>query len=272
MNSKQGMYYIVPALLFVLIIFGIPMIVILYSSVTYNDSLTFVGFKKIFSSPAVWWSLYNTLEISFVASILAGIAGYLVAFHIASKPPRQRAFYMAIVLIPFWTSILVKSFAFTIILGYAGLVNGVLRAVDESLVIQLLYNRIGVYIGMVNFLIPFVVFPVLSNLVGQDKNIVRAAELMGASPWQTFLKVTLPASRPAIAAAFLITMILSLGMLITPALLGGRRDVMIAQMIDFYTREVLDWQSSSILALTLLVPTLLMIRTLFRIRAGSSLL
>ena len=104
-----------------------------------------------------------------------------------------------------------------------------------------MFNRIGVIIGMSNFLLPFTVFPILANLLAQNRSLHRVAEIMGAGPFRIFLRITLPLALPGVLAGVLMAMTLSMGMYITPALLGGRKDLMMANLVDIYTRQTLDW-------------------------------
>jgi len=106
---------------------------------------------------------------------------------------------------------------------------------------------------MVHFLIPFTVFPILNNLLNQPPELQRAALVMGAKRRQLFFKVTLPLSLPAVAAAAIMSAVLSIGVFVTPALLGGRRDMLVANLIDYYTREVLDWNVAAALSVLLLI-------------------
>jgi putative spermidine/putrescine transport system permease protein/mannopine transport system permease protein len=160
---------------------------------------------------------------------------------------------MVLVLVPFWTSILVKSYAFTILLGRDGIVNQLLSALFQTHIqLPLLFNRFGVMVGMTNYLIPFIVFPVLASLLAIDKSLYRASEIMGAKPPRIFFRITLPLSMPGVAAAALSTTVMSMGFFVIPALLGGRKDAMMSNLVDFYTRETMDWNMASAIGVILL--------------------
>ena len=214
---------------------------------------------------------WTTFEIALSATILATVIAYPIALHLSRLSHATRTMFMMLVLLPFWTSILVKSYAFIVVLGDQGLINGALAAIGLPR-LPLMFNRIGVLIGMTNFLIPFVVFPLLANLLAQDGNLGRAAAVMGASDLTIFWKVTFPLSLPGLGAGAIMSFVLSLGFFVTPALLGGRQDMMIANLIDFYTRETLDWSSASAIAVILLAISLVLLWALGRIggrdRAG----
>ena len=162
--------------------------------------------------------LWTTIEISIVSSLSTLFLGYATAYHLTKQSPKVRTFLMIFVLLPFWTSILVKSYAFSITLGSDGILNTILRFVfGEQAGIQMLYNRIGVMVGMTHYLLPFMIFPILSSLLSQPKDLDKAAIIMGASKFLVFWKITVPLSMPGVISGLLITMILSFAMFITPA-------------------------------------------------------
>jgi putative spermidine/putrescine transport system permease protein len=198
-------------------------------------------------------SLATTFEISAMGALLSLLLGYPVALHLSRLSPRARAFCMILVLVPFWTSILVKSYAFTVLLGKQGIVNSALSWLFGSGVeVPMLFNRVGVMVGMTNYLVPFVVFPVLASLLAIDRSVYRAVEIMGAKPPTVFWRVTLPLSMPGVASALISTFVMSTGFFVIPALLGGRQDVMLANLVDFYTRETLDWNMAAAIGVILL--------------------
>lgn len=185
--------------------------------------------------------------------------GYAVALHLARQSPRRRALYMVLVLLPFWTSILVKSYAFTVILGREGVINSLLSWVSGShIALPMILNRFGVMVGMTNYLTPFIVFPVLASLLAIDPALYRAADIMSARPMRIFFTITLPLSLPGVMAGVSSVIVMSLGFFIIPALLGGRQDVMLANLVDFYTRETLDWNMAAAIGVLLLAMVVLL--------------
>lgn len=238
--------------------FLVPVGFILFRSFTIDGAFSVEGYTKLFVSPLFLRVFWNTLEIAFTASLFSLLVGYPVALHISQQPERHRALYLIMVLFPFWISILVKSFAFTIVLGDSGLLNGIFKALGLPQ-LEMMFNRVGVIVGSTNYLIPFVVFPVLANLLAQDSNLRRAAEVMGAGPLRIFWRITFPLSASGVVAAFILTFVLSLGLFATPALLGGRGDMMMANLIDFYTRDTLNWTAASAVAVILLITSALLL-------------
>lgn len=259
-----------PLMVVMLLFFLLPAGSIIWTSLngaklepsTYLDLLTSALFHKV---------LTTTLVIGIQATLVTLVVGYAIAMHLARLSPRHRAVMMIFVMLPFWTSILVKSFAFTIVLGDAGLVNRAIAFVfGNKEPIQMLFNRTGVLLGMLNFLLPFMVLPILSNLMAQDPALVRAAQTMGAGPVRIFLRITLPLSLPGVLSGVLMCLSLAIGSYITPALLGGRTDMMLANLVDFYTRQTLDWPAASAIAVILLVITGAIVALLTRVRGGQA--
>lgn len=242
--AKGAGPFIAPAAILSLLVALVPIIFIFYNSTAGGTSLE--AFSSILDSTLFMRAMRTTIEVSLWASVLSLILGYIVALHLSRQSARRRAALMVLVLLPFWTSILVKSYAFTIILGREGIINSFLSWVwGAEVVLPLIFNRVGVMVGMTNYLTPLIVFPVLASLLAIDPALYRAAEIMGAKPTRIFLTITLPLSAPGVLAGVLSAAVMSLGFFIVPALLGGRQDLMLANLVDFYTREVLDWSVAS---------------------------
>lgn len=272
MNHQLGLratvLLLLPIAVLLLAMFAYPLALVVWTSLhDATGALSFEAYRKLASSTLFFRVLANTLEISLASTIVSVLLGYVLALHLAGQEPRKRTLYLAMVMLPFWTSILVKSYAFGIILGEQGIINQVLvDLLGEGSRVEMIYNRLGVVIGMSNFLLPFVVFPVLASLLAQNRSLHRVAQIMGAGPVRIFFSVTLPLSLPGVMAGFLMSMTLSMGMYITPALLGGRKDMMMANLVDFYTRQTLDWALASAIAIVLLLLSAVLIGLLLRIR------
>jgi putative spermidine/putrescine transport system permease protein len=229
------------------------------------------AYLELFGSRLFLQVTWTTLEISLAATLFSILVGYPVALHLSRVSDRWRPLFLIFVLLPFWTSILVKSYSFIVVLGEAGLINQALTALGLPK-LALMFNRAGVLIGMTNFLIPFVVFPVLANLLGQGSDLRRAAAVMGASDLRIFWRITFPLSLPGLMAGAIMSFVISLGFFVTPALLGGRRDMMVANLIDFYTREALDWPAASAISVLLLAITGALLMLLGRWRGKDALI
>ena len=266
--------FALPATIFMALVFAIPLLGIAFTSIQQNNSggaLTLASYLNILKTPLFLRVTYTTLEISVGATICSLILAYPVAYFLSKQTPRRRALYMILVLVPFWTSSLVKAFSFMVLLGQSGIINQMLALVGIEPV-KMLFNRFGVMAGMSHFLVPFFVFPILASLQNQPPELARAAATMGAGKLRIFLRVTLPLSLPGVMAGALLVFIISLGFYVIPALLGGRQDIMLSNLVDFYAREVLNWPMASAVAVVLVGASLIAAVLLSKVRGGSSLL
>ncbi|MGH7156045.1 MAG: ABC transporter permease, partial [Acetobacteraceae bacterium] len=223
---------ILPALLFYIAIYIYPLSRIGAWSF-FEHGLTLKFYRALLAQPAYFRALANTLDISVLSTVLCLLFGYPIAYLMATTSARARRVLMILILIPFWTSILVRTFAWIVILGTHGLVNRALMALGLiSSPLKLLFNMTGVQIGMVHVLLPFMVFPLFASMMRIDPNILRVARSLGAAPHRAFLHVFLPLSLPGITAGSVIVFLLAVGFYITPALLGGPGQITLATMID----------------------------------------
>ncbi|MEX2650660.1 MAG: ABC transporter permease [Alphaproteobacteria bacterium] len=203
--------------------------------------------------------LIRTFWISLVVTLTCLALGYPLAYLLATLPTRIANLLMILVLLPFWTSLLVRTTAWTIVLQDHGVVNDLGRFLGlwtEPL--TLVHNRTGVYIAMTHILLPFMVLPVYSVMKGIDPQQTRAAASLGAPPLVAFLRVYFPQSVPGIGAGCLLVFILSLGYYITPALVGGPKDQMLSYFIAFFTNQTLNWGLAAALSVVLLVLVMVM--------------
>ena len=204
----------------------------------------------------------RTFQISILVTVFCLLLGFPVAYLLAVLPPRLGNPLMILVLLPFWTSLLVRTTAWVVLLQSKGIVNDSLMALgilQEPA--QLIYNRIGVYVAMTHVLLPFMILPLYGVMRGISPSYVRAAKSLGAPPTTAFLRVYLPQCLPGIGAGSLLVFILALGYYITPALVGGAGDQMIAYFIAFYTTATINWGLASALGAVLLAATLILCAT-----------
>lgn len=201
----------------------------------------------------------RTFTISFGVTAMCLILGFPVAYLLANLPAGQSNLLMIFVLLPFWTSLLVRTCAWIVLLQSEGVVNDSLRwlgVIDEPL--RLIYNRFGVYVAMTHVLLPFMILPLYSTMKAISPAYMRAAASLGASPVTAFRRIYLPQTLPGVGAGCLLVFILALGYYITPALVGGAADQMISYFIAFYTTETVNWGLASALGAVLLLATLLL--------------
>lgn len=250
---SEGLLYVGPATVLFIFVLLFPFTYVVSTSFWTENGPSLSAYQRLLGSSLFQRTLWNTFEISISAAAASLLLGYPIAMHLARQTPRARAVWGVLVLVPFWTSILVKSYAFTVLLGREGLINQWLSAIFfERIELPLLFNRFGVIVGMTNYLIPFIVFPVLASLLAIDRSLYLASEIAGAKPPRIFFQVTLPLSIPGVIAASFSTTVMSLGFFVVPALLGGRKDAMMSNLVDFYTRETLDWNMASAIGVILL--------------------
>jgi putative spermidine/putrescine transport system permease protein len=250
-RSREGLA-VVATLAFFLAVYLYPLTRLVAWSF-FSPGFTLQHYAKLFGEPAYFRAFRNTAEISVGVTLVSLVLGYPLAYLMTAVSPRVRALLVVLVLVPFWTSVLVRTFAWMIILGRRGLINQVLThwgLIDRPL--ALIYNMLGVQIGMVHVLLPFMVFPLLSVMTRIDATLVAAARSLGASPRQAFLRIFLPLSLPGVSAGCVLVFLLAVGFYITPALLGGEGQVTFTTLIELVVRDLLDWSFGASLSIFLL--------------------
>lgn len=246
---------IVPLVVFLLVVFVAPLVTILSRSFT-DPTSGLDNYRDFFSSPVYLDVLGNTFRISGLVTLVTLLLGFPYAYLMTLAPPFWRGVMLVAVLIPFWTSLLVRTFAWVLMLGDTGVVNQGLMSlglIDEPL--QLIRNQTGVLIGMVQVMLPYAVLPMYATMRQIDRRLVQAAEGLGARPVSAFWRVYAPLTVPGVAASCLLVFISSIGFYVTPALLGGPKDMMIGELIVQQLSAVLRWGFASALAVILLVVT-----------------
>ena len=199
----------------------------------------------------------RTFLISLSVTVLCLVIGFPVAYLLATQPPRIANLLMILVLLPFWTSLLVRTTAWVVLLQTNGVVNEILTGLGlVGAPLQLVYNRVGVLVAMTHVLLPYMILPLYSVMRSIPPAHLRAAYSLGARPVGAFLRVYLPQTLPGIGAGALLVFILALGYYITPALVGGPADQMMSWFIAFYTTSTVNWGMASALGLLLLAATL----------------
>lgn len=199
--------------------------------------------------------LLRTFTISGLVTLFCMVLGYPVAYLLASVSPRRANLLLILVLLPFWTSALVRTTAWVVLLQTNGVVNGALQSLGlVEAPLPLVYNRSGVYIAMTHVLLPFFILPLYAVMKRIPPAAMRAARSLGAGPVRAFRDVYLPQTLPGVVAGAAIVFTIALGYYITPALVGGGGDQMISGAIAFYVNQSLNWGMASALSLLLLAP------------------
>jgi putative spermidine/putrescine transport system permease protein len=215
------------------------------------------GIERAPPESAVFLRLFaRSFEISLVVTILCAMIAYPAAYGLARLPPAWAAAGIVLVLVPFWTSILVRTAAWFIILQREGPINAALLAlglVDQPL--TMIFTRFAVYVAMVHVLLPFAILPLYGVMKRIPPEYMRAAASLGAPPWRRFLRVYLPLTMPGVAAGSVMVFMLAVGFYITPALVGGSGDQMVSYFIAFFTNTTINWGMAAALATLLMAMT-----------------
>ncbi|MCV6903540.1 MAG: ABC transporter permease subunit [Achromobacter xylosoxidans] len=242
-------------LLLVLLIYPVGQLLLL--SVYGEQGFSLAQYHRLFESSVYVNVLLITLKISLWTTFFAVVAGYPVAYLISSLSARRKTSLLFWVLLSFWTSFLVRTFAWVVLLGRNGVVNQMLQALGIlDAPANLLYNFGSVLVGMVHALMPLAVLTMLSVMENIDRNLPRAASTLGARPGTAFWKIYFPLSMPGVAAAAIMVFVTAIGFFITPALLGGRKETMITQIIIDQVQQTMNWEFAGAVSVLLLVVVL----------------
>jgi len=251
---------VVPAVVFLGAFFLVPLVAMSLRSVTDPPGAGLANYEQFFAQAAYVRVLMNTFWIALLATVACLIVGYPFAYLMTIVPGRLAGLLLIAVLLPFWSSLLVRTFAWQVILRDTGILNRFL--LDLGLIsepLTLIRTTGGVIVGMSHILLPFMVLPLYAVMRRIDPEFGRAAANLGASPIAAFLRVFVPLSLPGVLAGCLLVFILALGFYITPALLGGLRDQMISQLIVQQIQQRLDWGFGTAMSVLLVGITLVIL-------------
>jgi putative spermidine/putrescine transport system permease protein len=248
--------YILPALALILLFFVLPVAALLLRSVMEPEP-GLQNYVTLLGSSTYLRIFFNTFLVAGLVTLMSVVIGYPVAWMLAIMPARWARIVFAIILLSMWTNLLARTYAWMVLLQRTGVINKTLMAlgvIDQPL--TMVNNLVGVTIGMTYIMLPFVIMPLTGVIRAIDPAILRAAALCGASSTQCFTRVLLPLSLPGIAAGGLMVFVMSLGYFVTPALLGGAANMMLAEMIAQFVQSLVNWGMGGAAAFVLLVVTL----------------
>lgn len=247
-----------PALLLVLVVLAIPVGWLFFLSFVGADGqFSLENYSRMISMSSYIRIFEMTFEVSVITTVICIVIGYPLAYFISQLPARWASICLIAVLLPFWTSILVRTYAWLVLLQGSGLINtwGIgLGLWSEPL--ELVHNMTGTVIGMVHIMLPFLVLPLYSSMKAIDRDYLKAAAGMGAGPARAFWTVFFPLSTPGLFAGSLIVFVLCLGFYVTPAILGGGRVILISMKMARNIELFVNWGAASALGVVLLVITL----------------
>ena len=224
-------------------------------------------YMKLISTGSYWRLLWTSTQMAFLISISAVLLSYPISYFLAFHAGKRVGFYLVLLLVPFWTSYLLRVMAWKIMLGTEGVINSFLiymGLIQEPLT-ALLYNRSAVVVTLIYVWIPFAALPILAALQRIDVSLFEAAADLGARPIRQFLRITLPLSLPGVFAAFFMVFIPTVGEYVTPLLVGGSRGSMYGNIIqDFFTKAA-NWPFGSAMSMVMLSGTLLLVAIAIRL-------
>ena len=250
-----------PAILIIVLVILVPVGWLFYLSFVGSDGQpSLEHYRKMIEYKSYARVFMTTFQVSILTTLICILIGYPLAYFLALLPKRWVGIFMLAVLLPFWTSLLVRTYAWLVLLQKNGLLNEF--AIHIGLwdsPVKLVHNMTGTLIGMAHIMLPFLVLPLYGSMKKIDRDLMYAAANLGASPIKAFWQVYFPLSLSGMVAGSLIVFVLCLGFYVTPAVLGGGRVVMVATQITAILENQFDWGAASALGVVLLVATLIVL-------------
>jgi len=251
----------VPYLFLIFFLIIIPVGWLFYMSFIGRDgTYSLENYARMIKSKAYIRIFITTFKISFLTTLICALLGYPLTYFMSQLSRKWANICMIGVLIPFWTSLLVRTYAWLVLLQRKGLINNI--AIDWGIIsepIKFVHNTSGTLIGMVHIMLPFLILPLYANMRAIDKDCLKAAANLGATPAKAFWTVFFPLSIPGLVAGLLIVFVICLGFYVTPAVLGGGRVIMAAMKISDNIELYYSWGAASALGVVLLVVTMIIL-------------
>jgi putative spermidine/putrescine transport system permease protein len=242
-----------PALLVILLLIVLPVGWLAWQSI-YHDGFTLENYRRIISEDIYWRSFALTFEISLLVTVLALSLGYPIAYAASAAPKGWSIVILALVVLPFWTSVLVRAYAWLALLQRTGVINHLLQ--DLGLIgepLALVHNTFGTVVATLHILLPFMVLPLYATMQKIPRDLLQAGASLGGSPSHTFWRIFLPLSLPGVLAGSTLVFVLSLGFYITPELLGGGRTIMVSMLVSRNVELYNQWGAASAVGVVLLL-------------------
>ena len=275
-EARRGFFISLPSYAYLVLFFALPLVLVLVYSFASRSStgLTVLedwnldSYRRL-ASPLVIEIAVRSAVLAIVTTALCLLVAYPFAYYIATRSPRVRALLLVLVMIPFWSNFLVRTYAWRVILGSDGLVSQISQLFGGG-VVRLLFTDTAVLIGLVYGFMPFMVLPLYASIERLDWSLVEAARDLYASGWEAFRKVTLPLSMPGVVAGSILVFIPALGAYVTPAILGGGRTTLLGDYIVGQFLTARNWPFGS--ALSFAVMFVMLLATIVYFRAGAKTL
>jgi putative spermidine/putrescine transport system permease protein len=255
-KRASGLNWLLPVLGLLTLFFVVPVLMLLMRSFM-DPHWGLQNYRELAGSWTYARVLSNTFIVASVVTVVTVLAGFPVAWVLAILPPGWARILMSILLLSMWTNLLVRTYAWMVLLQRTGVINQMLikwGLIDAP--IAMVNNLTGVTIGMSYIMLPFLILPLHATIKAIDPSTLRAAAICGASQWQAFWHVLLPLAAPGLASGALMVFVMSLGYFVTPALLGGTSNMMLAELIAQLVQSLLNWGLAGAAALVLMFVTL----------------
>ncbi|HEX9925454.1 MAG TPA: ABC transporter permease [Anaerolineae bacterium] len=275
-TQKKGVlgFLLGPSVFWLIIFFVAPLIIVLVVSFSKRSLLGVVeydfnleNYRRVFSDVIYLRIFWRSLWLAIVNTVLCLVVAYPFAFYIARQTPSRQNFLIFLVMVPFWTNFLIRTYALIFLVRDTGLFNNFLIGlgiIDEPLTVM--FTQTGVMLGMLYGYLPFAILPLYASIEQLDFNYVQAAQDLGANGVRVFLRIILPLTMPGVVAASIITFIPTMGAYVTPDLMGGGNTFLIGNLLQQQFMTVRDWPFGSALGIVLMI--LVLIATIIYFRKG----
>jgi putative spermidine/putrescine transport system permease protein len=253
-ENTSMLLLLAPALVVVVVLLILPLCWLALQSVQTEDGFSLANYLRIFQERIYWDTFSLTFKISFMVTVLSIFLGFPIAYAASRLQGFWANLILICVIIPFWTSVLVRSYAWLVLLQRRGLVNQTLLdlgIIDQPL--NLMHNTTGTVIGTLHVMLPFMVLPLYSVMRKIPQDLLQASESLGAKPFYTFRRVFLPMAAPGVMAGSILVFVICLGFFITPELLGGGRTILVSMLVQRNVELYHAWGAASAVGLVLLL-------------------
>jgi spermidine/putrescine transport system permease protein len=260
-SDRRPWLLLAPVLSLLILLLVVPIaIMVVFTFYTFVSAgvekpiLTLANWQEFLTDPYYHGFLWKTVRVATITALICALMGYPAAYFIAMSRFRHKWLLLLLLIVPFWISFTIRTFSWIHILGEQGVINVAL--IDLGLIdqpIRMLYTEGAVIMGMVHFLLPYMVLNVYVSLEGIDRNLIAAARTLGCTGWQAFKEVSLPLSLPGLMAGLLLCFVLAAGSYVTPQILGSTRDALFGNLVFDTIMSELNWPLGATLSIVLLV-------------------
>lgn len=253
-EQRLMLMLLAPALLVVVSLLVVPLLWLAWQSIRQDGSFTAANYARFLTDSVYWITFLQTFRIAAIATLATLLLGYPVAYLAAGLPQRWSVVILAMILLPFWTSVLVRAYSWLILLQRTGIINSALKGaglIDSPLL--LVNNELGTVIATIHILLPFMVLPLYATMKKIPPELTMAGASLGGSPFLVFTRIFLPLSMPGMIAGMVLVFVLTLGFYITPELLGGGRTYMVSTLVSRNIELYNEWGAASSISVVLMI-------------------